>query len=37
MMRGSTMLVIAMVVMIVITCGGMIFDAGIALRRRRDR
>lgn len=37
MMSGSTMLVIAMVEIIVITCGGMMFDAGIALRRRRDR
>lgn len=35
MMGASTLLVIAMVIMVVM-CGGMIVGAGLALRRRRD-
>jgi hypothetical protein len=37
MMRGSTVLVVAMVVMMVVMCGGMVFGAGLALRRRTHR
>jgi hypothetical protein len=37
MMDGSTLLVIAMVAMMVLMCGGMLFGSGWALFRRRGR
>jgi len=37
MISGSTVLVVAMVVMMAVMCGGMVFGAGLALRRRSHR
>jgi hypothetical protein len=37
MMDGSTLIFIAMIVMMVVMCGGMLAGAGWAILRRRDR
>ena len=37
MMNGSSLLVIDMIVMMVVMCGGMVVGAGLAMRRRIHR
>ena len=37
MMNGSSLLVIDMIVMMVVMCGGMVVGAGLAMRRRSHR
>ena len=37
MMTGTSVLIIVMIVMMVLMCGGMIVGAGLAIRRRGRR